>query len=447
LLKVLAERYSKIKQSIAFYPILIILGFIVASILILFMEASPLGDSIKNHYPFMIVADAATARVIQGTLIGGIISITVFSFSMVMVVMNQTASYFSQKLPQNFIEEMPPQIFLGINVGSIIYCLIILYRVYEKDGIQDIPSLGILFTIFLGIVNILLFVYFINHIAKSIELYTIVNKIHKKTAKEIDTQKVPDKQKYKTYQDAQKVIEANRWHIYEAKQSGFFQDVNKEDLVKLACRENMLIRLNVTFGSYLVKGTPLFSLTKHFTDSSILDDIYSAMDYFVEEKIEQNLFYGFRQLSEIAVKALSPGINDPATAIFCLEYLKDLFARKMDQHQNNFIYDSMNELRLITQPVDYEKLFYMVLGPIRLYGKSDVSVMMHLLDLLKILAYLDRREKQYQNILVEHLNMILFDAEKSIENNGDRRILKHKLLELLAIEGYFEVNSAILKTE
>ncbi len=216
------------------------------------------------------------------------------------------------------MEETPPQIVLGIHIGSAIFSLMLLFRVHERDGVLDIPSLGILISIAVGIINILLFIYFINYISHSIELYTIVKKLHKKTESEIEKLDDIDETAEKKQEQKYKIMDACQWYTYEAKESGFLQGVQKNDVIKLAKKHKMLIKMEAVFGSYIVIGTPIFSLSKKIEDNSVIAEINSFNTIYIREKISENLFYGFRQISEIAVKALSPGINDPSTAKFAL---------------------------------------------------------------------------------------------------------------------------------
>ena len=443
---IIKKGYFFIRQSIAFYPILIMTSFIVLSILALLLEYSAWGQQFKEHYPFLIVGDAVTARTILGTLIGGIISITVFSFSMVMIVMNQAASYYSQKLSHRYVEEKPSQIVLGFYVGSIIFCLVLLFRISDYESVLNIPSLGILMATLFGIGSILMFIYFINYISKSIELFNVVTNIHQKTAAELKKLAETSTEISRNREEVRRLVDGHQWHTYESDRSGYFQDVQEEKLIKLAAKKDLIFKMDVVFGTYLVKGTPLFSATQKIDlNTEDWKNLYAAFGFYVGEKIGENLFYGFRQLSEIAVKALSSGINDPATAIFCIDHLKDLYALKMQKSRNDLFLGDDGKVRLITRPVSFDELFYMVISPLRFYGKADVLVMASLLELLKVLAYLDREQKLYKNTLNKHLKMIILDAGRSITNKTDRDVLKNAVYELMSVHGYFYLNAAEIR--
>ena len=124
--KFLKKNYQDIIQSIAFYPMIISLGFLLLALGSLQFENLEIVSAIKKKIPYIFIEDYETARSILSTIIGGIISLTVFSFSMVMVVLNQASSNFSPRLLPSLISNKRHQIILGFYIGTLLYCIIIL---------------------------------------------------------------------------------------------------------------------------------------------------------------------------------------------------------------------------------------------------------------------------------------------------------------------------------
>ena len=136
-----------------------------------------------------------------------------------------------------------------------------------------------------------------------------------------------------------------------------------------------------TPGTFVLEGVPLFKLNKKLPGEA-KDDILKSMYIDNDESIDQNFFFGFRQLSEVAVKALSPGINDPGTAIESLRALFRLYAYRVSFFPDSIIVDEDSNPRIILQELTYEKIFVDTLLPIWDYGKNDRMIQKELFHLL-----------------------------------------------------------------
>ena len=181
--KVLYKFYINVINSIAFFPVLIAAALFVFSIFVLYFETTHTGIEIKKNFPFMFVSNYQNAMQILSTLITGIISLTVFSFSMVMIVLNQASSNFSPRVIPGVITKKAHQVVLGFCIGTIIYSLIIIHNVQATTKNIQFPQIGVLIAEILGIICLILFVYFIHSISLSIQVDNILVKILKDTLK------------------------------------------------------------------------------------------------------------------------------------------------------------------------------------------------------------------------------------------------------------------------
>src|SRR5664279_1731398 len=156
-------------NSIAFYPAIIAIIFLVLSLLSITFDFSEEGMQIKSHLHWLRLRDASTARSIISSITAGIITLTVFSFSMVMIVLNQTASQLSNRILDKLIGSRFQQVVLGIYVGTIVYALFLLSTVRNIDSGVQIPALSTYLLIVLTIIDIFLFIYFLHYITQSIK--------------------------------------------------------------------------------------------------------------------------------------------------------------------------------------------------------------------------------------------------------------------------------------
>ena len=158
--------YKNITESIAFYPAFIATGFLLLSWGMLEIDLSIWGKELKSALTWLSLKDVSTARSIISTIAGAIISLTVFSFSMVMIVLNQAASQMSNRVLSNMIENRFQQIILGFYIGTTVYALCLLSTIRDTENGIYVPALSIYLLILLTVVDIFLFIYFllINHL-------------------------------------------------------------------------------------------------------------------------------------------------------------------------------------------------------------------------------------------------------------------------------------------
>ncbi|MCM8539555.1 MAG: DUF2254 domain-containing protein, partial [Lentisphaeraceae bacterium] len=136
------NNYQKVIDSIAFYPVFIAFLFLIGSTLLISFDFSEMGMKLKGHFKWLNLEDASTVRSIVSAIAGGVISLTVFSFSMVMVVLNQAASQMSNRVLDKLIGNRFQQVVLGVYIGTIVYAFFLLSMVSDFKDQNDIPSLS-----------------------------------------------------------------------------------------------------------------------------------------------------------------------------------------------------------------------------------------------------------------------------------------------------------------
>ena len=152
--------YSKVTESIAFYPAIIAIGFLLLSWVMIEIDFSTWGKNLKSGINLLSLKDASTARSIISTIAGAVLSLTVFSFSMVMIVLNQAASQMSNRVLSSMISNRFQQIVLGFYIGTIVYALFLLSTIRDVDSGIYIPALSIYLLILMTVIDIFLFIYF-----------------------------------------------------------------------------------------------------------------------------------------------------------------------------------------------------------------------------------------------------------------------------------------------
>ncbi len=371
------RRYRQVINSIAFYPAIIAVLFLFLAVATIALDFSSQGQHFKSQMEWLKLRDASTARTIISSIVAGIISLTVFSFTMVMIILNQTASQMSNRILDNLIGSRFQQIALGIYVGTIVYALFLLTSVRDVDSGLRIPAISTYLLIFITVFDIFLFIYFLHYITQSVKYNVIIRKIYLETkdALEATCSLKKEPEAYDTFEDD--------FLIYSPV-SGVYEDIDVRTLIHVCEENNCVVQLINTPGTFVLKGLPVVSVNK-ILPAPVANEIAGAINIHFTESIKANYLHGLRQLSEVAIKALSPGINDPGTAIESLRALFELYAYRVAHFPENEITDSKKRVCIITKHLSFDKIFENTLLPVWDYGKKDRMVageMRHLLIML-----------------------------------------------------------------
>ncbi len=371
------DHRNKMVNSIAFYPAIIAIIFLVLSLLSITFDFSEKGKQIKSHLHWLSLRDASTARSIISSITAGIITLTVFSFSMVMIVLNQTASQLSNRILDKLIGSRFQQVVLGIYVGTIVYSLFLLSTIRDIDSGVQIPALSTYLLIVLTIVDIFLFIYFLHYITQSIKYDVIIHRIFKET-------KFSMEHCCKLQQPPAEAILFESECLVTAANSGIYQGFDQRFFMRICNDHDCVLFLMESPGTFILKGLPVIKVNK-ILPAEIMKEIQKEMYLQPSESIKENFFFGFRQLTELALKALSPGINDPGTAIESLRALFQLYAYRVSYFPENTVKNKKMQVKIILKELTFEQIFEETIFPIWDYGKNDRLIQNELHHLLVVL--------------------------------------------------------------
>jgi len=426
----LVRLFFRIRYSIGYYPTIISMAYFFFALMFVTLPSSDLWEPLKPILEWSRLPRVYNDEVVLSALITGIISFITLSFAMVMVVLSNVSNTFSPKLLLGLVTEKTHQVVLGNYIGAILYCLILLLTISNADDYR-FRDLSVIIAAAMAIWCLVLFIYFIHNISTSVQVGNIVEKIYNQTRRELlKRQQAENAEERHRQAFVHETIVPRQ--VFPSKTSGFLQDVDADDLVKIATENDLLIRVQPYLGDFVVKDHPFLSCTKapEEIESAVRDRIYAAFTFFGGEKIEVNERYGFTQLMEIGVKALSPGINDPGTACICIDYLTDLFALRMGLRFSDVYYDENRNPRLIVRSMGFDTLFTICIGPIRRYGKNDLLVANKLLQSFKTLSYFDRTEARYKGFLNGLALSVVEDIKNSSPNGNDLGAIHDRIKEM-----------------
>ncbi|MBC1237905.1 DUF2254 domain-containing protein [Nostoc sp. 2RC] len=395
-------------------------------------------DKVTINYWWVYTGGADGARSLLEAVAGSMVSVAATAFSITIVALQLAASNFGPRLLRNFMQDTGNQVVLGTFLGTFIYCLLVLRTIHgEGDGYsQFVPQLAVTVGILLAIISIGVLIYFIHHASTIIQASHVIENVSADLHSAIE-RLFPEKIGRAEPEPEQRIGEIPTSFDEEAlpiraKGTGYLQAIDDKELIKIAERYNLLLRLQIRPGKFVIQGSHLvlifpgtkvnYQLTKQINNAFILGK---------ERTEQQDVEFPINQLVEIALRAISPAVNDPFTAIRCIDRLSAGFCHLV---QRNFPsacrYDNNNKLRVITENVDFARLIGSAFNQIRQYGRSDVAVTIRLLEAIAVIATFTNNSK-YQIILRHHAEMILADSREGLSQDKDRKDVEEKYYEVI----------------
>lgn len=404
--------FKSIESKIAFYPSLFaLIGFHFA-MLMLYLEKLGISRQVIAHVPELVINNADTAKTLLSFLTGGIISIMVFSFSMVMVLLNQASSNFSPRVLPGLISNKNHQFVLGIYLATILYNTFTLVGINPKDEEQyQLPGFSVLLGIIFTVICFAAFLYFIHSISQSIQVNNILDSLYKKAKNKL-LHIIENEEEH-----APSFPDTSNWKSYYSKETGYFQKFAATNLLNICNEQNIQLQILPVQGTFILKGIPIIKVNKKI-DDDVLDKILSNFNFARGEIIEDNYVLAFKQITEIGIKAMSPGINDPGTAINSIDYLTELFAFRLKKNDHTILSEE-DISRIYITTVNFKELLYQVMASYRRYCKEDITCVQKLFMMMSYLLQQDSKQESYKENILDEAKQLQQDVNKILDNKRD----------------------------
>lgn len=381
----------------------------------MYLEKRGISGYLAENIPSLVVDNGDTALTILSACITGLISMMVFSFSMVMLLLNQASTNYSPRLLPGLISDYKHQIILGIYLSSILYCIFILFYIQPTGEEYQVPGFSVLIGILATVICIYAFIYFIHTISQSIQITFILDKIYISAKDRLDIVLERDKEAPPAFPDT------SSWHEYYTETSGYFRDFERQNLLEFCKDKETFIEILPVRGMFALQGIPLFRCQKALTEDE-LKSVNGYFHYSREELVSNNYVLAFKQLAEVIAKAMSPGINDPGTALNAIDYLTELLRMRMLKKEESYICDD-GKAYVRERAVKFEELLYNLLASIRTYCKQDIVVVQKVSYMFIYLQKQEARESSYYETLKREAERLLLDAQQVLDNKTDLDVI------------------------
>jgi uncharacterized membrane protein len=411
--------WNDLRDSLWFIPTLMVSFALVLAMGALALE--PLPDWIPEGIVFG--GSSEGARAVLSELAGATFTVVGLVFSLTLVVLQMASSQFTPRLLRTFLRDRRTQIVLGGMVASAVFDVAVLQSVRSSNDEQEafVPALAVTLALLFALGAVGLLIYYLHHLTQHMRVDIIMLDIRKETLGQIealpaDRDRLPDQEPPQLPDDARTV---------PAQREGYVQTVEPEVIAERAREAGICVRLRPSIGDWVNRGTTLAwawpdgSPPEVGLDREVASDVVRAGLSLGTDRTEaSDLAFGLRQLADIGVKAMSPGVNDPTTAVQAIEHLSGILGRLAGHPLGvDVANDDDGTPRVIVPRPVFAAHLALAIDQLRVYGRQDPDVLVGLAHLLADLAELVADSADRQRDVRVQLDRI--EAAVDLDDEGD----------------------------
>jgi uncharacterized membrane protein len=382
-------------------------------------------DSILYALAFQGTPDDARTLLIG--IAGSVITVMAVMLGLTVVALQLASTQFSPRLLRGFLQDRRNQVVLAIFVTTFVYSVGGLFTVGVSQGerVQDYPRLAVSGALVLVILSLLALVYFVHHLAHSIQIDAILKRIEATTLRSIE-RGLPRRQA--PGPDAEPPV----WAVaIPAWASGYVQTLHTEKMLDVVTAEDVVLRFEPRVGDHVIAGHPLAWMWRSSPEQPVPDParmrpfVGDAVRIGFERTQEQDASLGIRQLADVASKALSPAINDPYTAVQAIDRLTVILSALATRPLGDVAeVDAAGAVRVIAPGIEFAEYVKLCCAQIRRFGCKEPAVVRRLLRMLDCAARMCSADPARTKVIATHVQLVLEDAERSIVQPADFDIIR-----------------------
>jgi uncharacterized membrane protein len=348
------------------------------------------------------------------------ISIAALTFSLTIVALTVASQQFGPRLLRNFMRDVSNQVVLGAFIAIFIYCLLVLGAIRSPEESPFVPYLSVTIGVGAALGGLGVLIFFIDHISASIHAANVIEVVGREIDAAVD-RLFPEQIGRGGPRTAAAIAPpTGAGTAVRATRGGYLQAVDGDGLLEAALSSQTVMRLECRPGDPIVQGNRVATIWPA-AGPPLAQQVNQALVIGVQRTDLQDLEFSIDQLVEVAARALSPGVNDPFTAVNCVDRLCRALCRLADRELPSAARrDDDGVVRVIAQPWTFAGALDAAFHQIRQYGRSSAAVSARLLEALAVLAGRVRRPEDAAAIL-RHAEMVARGAAEALPVPADRR--------------------------
>ena len=404
--------WDRLRSSFWFMPAIMAVG--AALLFFLTVEVDyRLGSDSQEGVWWLYGGGHEGARAVLSVVASSMITVAGVVFSIMMVVLSLASQQYGPRLLRNFMRDRITQVVLGLFVATFLYCLLVLRTIRGENHQPFIPQISVTVGVGLSLISLALLIYFIHHVSISIHVGKIAARVQEDLLSAIDGV-FPDMLGKSDAEAAEEGKDVTTLPEFDqigvpilAKGNGYLEAVDDQKLLEITKRDDLVVRLDIQPGDFvLTKQLVMMVVPPNRVNDEAVAALIGSLLMSDQRTPVQDVEFAIQRQADIAIRALSPGINDPLTAIDCVERLTEALDRLAARRvPSRYRYDKEGRLRVVATTISFHQLLASSLGVVRQYAKLSPIVTIKILDNLARLGARVHRQADLE-ALREQLNAI-----------------------------------------
>ncbi len=424
--------WEGLRSSYWFLPGTMALGAVGLAFAVVTLDQRA-GDGWIADVPWLFANRPDGARALLSTIAGSMITVAGVTFSVTIAAVAYVTSQFGPRILNTFMRDTGNQVTLGTFIATFIYCLLVLRTIQspaESGGAAFVPQIAVLTGFAMALVSVAVLIFFIHHVPLSIHASHVVSQIGSDFVGKVDhvfpepvasddreDGRGPPPARPDDFEAASVVI--------RARHPGYVQYVDQDRLVDMALERDLLVEVRVRPGVFVRDGIPLARVYPGERVDEELEDAIRGTVHLGQRRTQtQDVVFLANELVEVAGRALSPGINDPFTAMTCLDWLGAGLSRMSRRPAPRpFRRDREGRVRVMVPLTDFAVLADEAFGRLRPYVEHDRNAALHMMEVLEQVAETVERSED-RRVVLSHADALLRGTERRLEDEADREAVR-----------------------
>jgi uncharacterized membrane protein len=433
-------RWDRLEVSFWFAPTIMALGAVLLAWVMYWLDGLIPNEALASSR-FVLSGTPGELRSALLNIAGTVLATAGVVFTLLTLPLSTVAAQYGSRLLRVFLGDRTTQFVLGMFVGTFVYCVAAALSIPPVDVNPEAPQLMATLGVYLMLATFATLILLVQHISTMLQAPNIAAAAGAELLEVIGTEITEDVTSgddgqvgSQTRPDAQGVLEAlegTAGHAVRAKSTGYIQFIDPEIMLTLARERNLVIRLLHKPGHYVGAGA-VVALVVAGQPGAPAVRVDAQLDKLLRRAFQigsgrtptQDIEYAVNQLTEMAVRAMSPAINDPFTAMTCLDHLGDGLAQFIRRGERGAHYtDRDGKLRLLLQPVTFAELLGAAFDMLRHASCDNASVLLHMLAVIDVIGQ-EAQAPEARRLLLRHVSLIQAESEAGDLIEQDRQAIQ-----------------------
>jgi uncharacterized membrane protein len=424
----LVSKWEELRGTFWFLPTLMVAAAISLSLLTTSLDLATADHNWIATLGWTFTRGPEGSRALLATVAGSMMTIASVTFSITIVALQLASSQFGPRLLRNFMRDRGNQIAIGTFIATFTYCLLILRTVNGTEHEQFVPHISVSVALTLSLLSVGVWIYFIHHSAESIQAENVIAAVSRELQHAIERlypQCLGEELPAPLLEQGQPQLPNSfdeEARAVSVTVSNYLQAIDIDRLLELSTERDLVLAIDRRPGKFYFQGDDLARVwPAERVDEDVINAVRGSFYFGYRRTLVQDVEFAIDQLVEVAVRALSPGVNDPFTAINCVDRLGAALCGLAERSiPSPYRYDKEGHLRVVTDASTIRGMVDASFDQIRQAAHGTTSVTLRLLETIAAVAA-HTRNPAFRTALRHQADAIQRGSESSIKDPTDRQ--------------------------